>query len=387
MAKHELEIAAEAQGIAISDSPDFLNKPQDAPAPSPEPEPSEPQATQPAAEEAPEPVQAAPEPTPQPEPEPQEVVFRQEYTEPQAPQKQPVEQQAIDADAIALQKLSERLNMKFDSFDEVSEQFNKQADIDPRVAAINEFVTETGRSVDDWYKYQSLNTSEMDDKRAVRMQMEMDFPKLTSAEIDTLMNNKYKLDVDRYNDEEIATSAVELKMQAEKARQTIEEIREAFATPDPSQTSEDNFMSPIDDEWVSTMSKEVDNLDGISFDLPTGKTFTYGLADQYKSSLKEKNANLESFFDSYVSDDGKWDYDLLNSHRAVTDNIDQIVSAVYRQGMSDGQRRVVHNAANVAPVTPQAQKQTGKGADAQKAKIVDQIAAAMMGDNGMTFKF
>ena len=47
MAKHELEIAAEAQGIAISDSPDFLNKPQDAPAPSPEPEPSEPQATQP----------------------------------------------------------------------------------------------------------------------------------------------------------------------------------------------------------------------------------------------------------------------------------------------------------------------------------------------------
>lgn len=386
MAKHELEIAAEAQGIAISDSPDFLNKPQEAPAPSPEPEPSEPQSTQPVAEEAPEPVQAAPEPTPQPEPDPQEVVFRQEYTEPQAPQKQPVERQAIDADAIALQKLSERLNMKFDSFDQVSEQFNKQADIDPRVAAINEFVTETGRSVDDWYKYQSLDTSEMDDKRAVRMQMEMDFPKLTSAEIDTLMNNKYKLDVDRHTDEEIATSAVELKMQAEKARQTIEEIREAFATPDPSQTAEDNFMSPIDEEWVATMSKEVDNLDGISFDLPTGKTFTYGLADQYKSSLKEKNANLESFFDSYVSDDGKWDYDLLNSHRAVTDNIDQIVSAVYRQGMSDGQRRVVHNAANVAPVTPQAQKQTG-GADAQKAKIVDQIAAAMMGDKGMTFNF
>jgi len=386
MAKHEMEIAAEAQGISISDTPDFLNEPQDAPAPSPEPEPSEPQATQPVAEEAPEPVQEAPEPAPQPEPETQEVVFKQQYTEPQAQPTQPVERQTIDEDSIALQKLSERLNMKFDSFDQVSEQFNRQADIDPRVAAINEFVTETGRSVDDWYKYQTLDTSEMDDQKAVRMQMEMDFPKLTSAEIDTLMKNKYKLDSERHTEEEVATSSVELKMQAEKARQSIEEIREAFRTPDPSQATEDEFMSTIDDQWVASMSKEVDNLDGISFDLPTGKTFTYGLADQYKDTLKEKNAKLESFFDSYVSDDGKWDYDLLNSHRAVTDNIDQIVSAVYRQGMSDGQRRVVQNAANVRPATPQAQK-VDNNAEAQRNKIIDQLAGALGGDKGMTFNF
>lgn len=384
MAKHELEVAAEAQGIKITDTPDFLNEPQDAPAPSPEPQPSEPVA-EPVAEEAPEPVQEAPEPAPQPEPEPQEVVFRQEYTEPQAPP-QPVQQQAIDEDAIALQKLSERLNMKFDDFDAVTQQFNRKPDIDPAVAAINEFVTETGRSIDDWYKYQSLDTSEMDDSKAVRMQLQMDHPKLSAQEIDTLMNNKYKLDADRYTDEEIATSAVELKVAADKARQSIEEVREAFAAPDPNRTAEDEFMSPIDDQWVANMSKEVDNLDGISFDLPTGKTFTYGLADQYKSTLKEKNANLESFFDSYVSDDGKWDYDLLNSHRAVMDNIDNIVNAVYRQGMSDGQRRVVHQASNVAPVTPQ-QQQVDTGAEAQRNKIIDQLAAAIGGDKGMTFKF
>jgi len=384
MAKHELEVAAEAQGIKISDSPNFLNEPQDAPAPSPEPQPSEPQA-QPVAEEAPEPVQEAPEPAPQPEPEPQEVIFRQEYTEPQAPP-QPVQQQVIDEDAIALQKLSERLNMKFDDFDAVTQQFNRKPDIDPAVAAINEFVTETGRSIDDWYKYQSLDTSEMDDAKAVRMQLQMDHPKLSAQEIDTLMNNKYKLDVDRYTDEEIATSAVELKVAADKARQHIEEVREAFAAPDPNRTAEDEFMSPIDDQWVANMSREVDNLDGISFDLPTGKTFTYGLADQYKSTLKEKNANLESFFDSYVSDDGKWDYDLLNSHRAVMDNIDGIVNAVYRQGMSDGQRRVVHQASNVAPVAPQ-QQQVDTSAEAQRSKIIDQLAAAIGGDKGMTFKF
>ena len=67
-------------------------------------------------------------------------------------------------------------------------------------------------------------------------------------------------------------------------------------------------------------------------------------------------------------------------------NIDQIVNAVYRQGMSDGQRRVVQNAANVRPATPQAQK-VDNSADAQRNKIIDQIAGALGGEKGMTFKF
>jgi hypothetical protein len=275
--------------------------------------------------------------------------------------------------------------MKFDSFDEVTQQFNRQADIDEGVAAINSFVKETGRSVNDWYRYQTLDTSEMDDAKAVRIQMEMENPKLTSAEIDTLMNNRYKLDTDRYTDDEIKASAVELKMEAEKARKQLEEVRSSYRTPVP-RSAEEEFMSPIDDQWVANMSKEVDNLDGISFDLPTGKTFTYGLADQYKATLKEKNANLEGFFDDYVSEDGEWNYDLLNSHRAVMDNIDNIVSAVYRQGMSDGQRRVVHTAANVSPVAPQ-QQQPDAQANMQRNKIIDQLAEAMNPGGGMTFKF
>ena len=42
---------------------------------------------------------------------------------------------------------------------------------------------------------------------------------------------------------------------------------------------------------------------------------------------------------------------MLNSHRAVLNNIDQIVSAAYRQGQSDGQRGLVDRAANVSAVT------------------------------------
>ena len=43
---------------------------------------------------------------------------------------------------------------------------------------------------------------------------------------------------------------------------------------------------------------------------------------------------------------------MLSSHRTVIDNIDTIVQSAYRQGMSDGQRGVVQNAANVQAKSP-----------------------------------
>lgn len=40
---------------------------------------------------------------------------------------------------------------------------------------------------------------------------------------------------------------------------------------------------------------------------------------------------------------------------AVRDNIDRIVSSAYRQGMSDGQRNVVSEAANISTASPNTQ--------------------------------
>ena len=100
------------------------------------------------------------------------------------------------------------------------------------------------------------------------------------------------------------------------------------------------------------MVSNVDAMTGIEFDLGNDKTFTFGLEDAYKGELKNKNAQLENYFDSYVREDGSWDYDMLSSHRTVIDNIDMIVQSAYRQGMSEGQRGVVNNAANVQMKSP-----------------------------------
>jgi hypothetical protein len=41
----------------------------------------------------------------------------------------------------------------------------------------------------------------------------------------------------------------------------------------------------------------------------------------------------------------------MNSHFAVIDNIDTIVASAYRQGLGDGQKAVVSNAANISSDT------------------------------------
>jgi len=140
-----------------------------------------------------------------------------------------------------------------------------------------------------------------------------------------------------------------MKVDAQNARQKIEKIRSEYAAPEPQQS---NFESPIDQDWINQMSTEVDSLEGLEFDLGNGQSFIYGLNDQYKDQLKQKNARLDEYFDDYIYEDGTWDYDTLSTHRAVIDNIDSIISNAYKQGLGDGQKGLVQKAANVQTKTP-----------------------------------
>ena len=128
------------------------------------------------------------------------------------------------------------------------------------------------------------------------------------------------------------------------------------------------------------MSKEVDALEGLEFDLGNDKSFTFGLDENYKNQLKENNSQIESFFDSFVNEDGSWDFDALSSTMAVRDNVDKIVSSAYTQGLSDGQRGIVNKAANISTQSPQL------GQQPQGSALADQVKQIMRSNNSkMTF--
>ena len=280
----------------------------------------------------------------------------EENTQPQAEESSlntetNVEQQEdVDVDGLVLGYLSETLGMDLNSIDDLKSSIApQQAEIDERVKVIADFVEKTGRSPEEWFKYQAINPSEMDDLTAIKMSMTSEYPDLNSEEIDMLVGSKYKLDEDLYTEDEIKLSKLQLKIDANKSRTAIEDLRTSYTMPIAKET--EAVQSPIDEQWIEAMTNETNALEALSFDLPSGE-FNFGITDDYRGQLIDKNSNLETFFDQYVDQNGQWDYDTFNSHRALVDNIDAIAKSIYQQGLSDGQRKIVDQAANVSSQSP-----------------------------------
>ena len=282
-----------------------------------------------------------------------------------------------DVEGAVLNYLSERLGSQIESIDDLIGGQQQESELDERIAAIAQFVEDTGRAPQDWFIYQQLNPSEMDDMTAIQVQMASDYPNLSQEEVSTLMSSKYKLDPDLHTEDEVKLSQLQLKIDAQNARQGIEELRSQYSAPEQRESEYDE--SPFDDSWYQSMQAETEALDGVEFDLGNGKNFTFGLNDGYRNELVEKNTRLDEFFDPYVQQDGNWDYDKLNVHRAVVDNMEQIVQAVYKQGMADGQRGIVNQAANVQAQAP------NQGGQPQEDNLSAQLRQALGGDSTWSF--
>jgi len=361
----------EIAGMKVFSNPEDLAASMNQQAAEPTPQP----------EVQPEPqVEAQPEPTPEPQAETQETpqveAAPQVEAEP-VPQQEAEEFSESDYEQAVLSYMSERLGREFNSFDDFSTP--QQKALDERIETIARFVEETGRSPQDWFAYQSLNPSEMDDATAIRVSMASEYPGLSPEELNVLVNSKYKVDPDLNSEEEVRLAQVQLKVDAQNARQKIEELRSQYQAPDVQQS--EDVESIVDEAWVSQMSNEVDQMTGLEFDLGNDTSFTFGLDETYKSQLKQKNARLDEYFDPYIRDDGSWDYDMLSSHRAVVDNIDSIVASAYKQGLGDGQKTLVNRASNV-----QSQMPTESGVN-QSNPLADQLKSLIGSQsNKLTFK-
>ena len=317
--------------------------------------------------------------------EPQQVIQQEQAPAEEMPESSLPEDDMTEdeVEAAMLEYLSERLGKQVSSFDEFLGNQNTSEEIDERVAAINEFVRQTGRDPQDWFTYQAMNPSEMDDVSAVKTQLRNQYGDLSDSDLNLLIDNKYKLDADLYDESEIRLSQIQLRMDADKARQDIESVRSKYAAPVREQYDEE-MESFIDDNWLNNMSVEVDALEGIEFDLGKDKSFTFGLDDNYKAHLRSKNERIEDFFGSYTDNQGNWDFEKWNMHQTVVDNIETIVKTAYQQGLGDGQRNLVDKAANVNYQNPSEGVDSGQG---NVKSIEEQLKNALgMNNNGLTFK-
>jgi len=272
--------------------------------------------------------------------------------------------------------LSEMTGENITSLDDLYGEQETNA-VDERVEAIARFVEETGRAPEDWFRFQSLNPEGMDDMTAIRIQMSNEYPNLSLDELNLLVNSKYKVDSDLYSEEEVNLAKLQMKMDGDKARRDIEDIRQGYAAPE---YESEAMESVIDEQWIADMAQEVDTLEGLEFDLGDNNLLEFGLDDNYRNQLKDKQARLDEFFDPYVREDGSWDYDLLSSHMAVIDNIDRIVKSAYTRGLGDGQRTLVDTASNVSTDTVPTGNQ-----NQQDNPLANQVKQLLRQRGGVTF--
>ena len=375
---NELEDALQGMGFSFADSPDqFEEKTEETPV----------------AEEQPQ-EEVTEEPVTETEPQESESSLQEEITEePQLEMtEEPTEETTISEgydDEQILSALSEKLGTEFSSFDDLTGLLDKQQtlELDPAVQAIADFVSQTGRSVEDWFTYQSFNPSEMDDLTVMKTAIKNEYPDMSEEEAQLLLDSRYKINEDEYSESDVKLGQLNLKMDAKKAREELNTLRESYKAPARQEMTAENqeIESPITEEWIGTMSQTVDAIEALEIEIGKDKTFSYGIDDSYRETLKSKNAKLDEFFDPYVDDNGNWDFDTLSAHRTIIDNIDSIAKAIYAQGLSDGQSEVVKQTVN-----PSAPNAKGAAVDAPSAqdKVRQQVLDALRGgDDKMRFRF
>lgn len=321
------------------------------------------------------------EPTPQPEaqPEPQAEVQAEPQVEQPSQEAAPQQEEYSDTqvEEAVFSFLSEKLGRDVKTLDDLS-QPEAQPELDERIAVIADFVNKTGRDPMDWFKYQSVNPSEMDDMTAIATHMRTQYPDLSDKEINVLMKNKYTVDPDLHDEGEVQMGQIQMKLDAKAARDSISEMRDGYQMPAQEQAGgDDNF---INEEWISNMKATVNDLEGLQFDLGNDNNFKFGFQENYKNSLIEKNARLDEYFDPYVDTKGNWDYEMLSSHRALIDNIDTIAKEIYKKGLGDGQRNLVTQAANISTTQPNQQ-----GVQQTTNPLTEQLREALAADRGMKF--
>jgi len=225
----------------------------------------------------------------------------------------------------------------------------------------------------------------------MRNNLQRQYPDLSNEDADLLLENKYKLDTDLNTEQDARLGSLQLRMDAQNARKELESVRSNYLAPvakaEPAQAPvQEEIESPITSEWISAMSNVADDMEALEFNVGKDQSFAFGISDTYKAELKQSNAKMDEYFDQYVSDAGDWDFEKLNVHRTILDNIENIVDAAFKQGLSQGTSNVVKQAVNPSDVNPSSS--SAPSSASSEDKVRQQILNALQGgDDTLRMKF
>lgn len=198
----------------------------------------------------------------------------------------------------------------------------------------------------------SVNYEEMTDEQVMRRNLINEHPTLSQKAIERLYNrdivNKYSLDEDKFDEEEVELGKELLSADASKLRNKFVDEQKNFTAPPKSDSETEVDQNAINEEWAKTVTSHdttKDILDNKRILVEhNGEKFSYEVEDP--KQLEEMTKDNNKFFELFKDGDGNIDFSKWYRVLAYATDPDVYDSSLISHGQELGQEKVVTDLKN-----------------------------------------
>ncbi len=258
---------------------------------------------------------------------------------------------------------------KAETLEDFFEEYKKMRDSsgaqfkDDYIKNAVEYYNKTG-SLTPYLEATSVNYGEMSDEQIMRRELEQANPTLSAKAIERLYNrdivNKYSLDEDKYDQEEVELGKELLKADATKLRDKFVDEQKNFTEPEIEKTEENETVDNTAqmEKWTETVSsndftKDVLENKRILIDYNDEK-FAYEVENP--EELQAMTVDNNKFFALFKDDKGNVDFDKWYRVLAYASDPEVYDSSLIAHGQELGQEKVVSDLKNPTKPTKSTQQ-------------------------------
>lgn len=275
---------------------------------------------------------------------------------------QPDAQSIELTDDLVNNYLSEKLGKQF-NYQEYNTQPDNTLDSDPYLKEIYDWRKETGRPLEDFFKYQKDYT-QVSDIEVAREFLQMEYPTLNASEINLELQKFVPSEEDLEN--ETALKNLELKKLATKGRAELDKLKKELKTPvnqlSPELQSKIEYADSIKSQIAVNEQSQLEYNQKIeetsltldSIELPLGQeSIKYLIPEDKRKTISQDISDMSH----WKNQDGSWNHKAVIEDGLKIKYFNEMLKLAYEQGINSGKDAIIKETGNVTldntPRTPQ----------------------------------
>lgn len=216
------------------------------------------------------------------------------------------------------------------------------------VKEVNEYLA-GGGDLKDFIEFKMTDFTQMSDLDIVKKKMQADYPSLSKEQIDRRLTRQFKLDEDRYDEEEIEDGKIDLSVAAQEGRKHFTELQSKYASPlqtkVEAKAEEPQFSEEQLQQFNNQMTASINNLKTIEVN---------GIRYEVDDALRNKVSQSPTDIGDMFLEGDKFNFDKYNQFRAIAVDPERFAKTLYEQGQSDALKKLKEERNNTQ-LEPEAQ--------------------------------